>query len=67
MRWAMTHDGFAFFRHCHNPRQAYFRLITSETCANCGITYAAHFEHPERCWLLRGIAEPWSTMTGSTR
>jgi hypothetical protein len=24
-------------------------MISSKTCANCGITYAAHFEHPERC------------------
>jgi predicted Zn-ribbon and HTH transcriptional regulator len=24
-------------------------MITSKTCANCGITYAAHFEYPQRC------------------
>jgi hypothetical protein len=42
-------DTFAFFRHCAEERFEHPWLIVSETCANCGITYAAHFEHPERC------------------
>jgi hypothetical protein len=24
-------------------------MITSETCDRCGITYEAHFDHPQRC------------------
>ena len=24
-------------------------MITSETCDRCGITYAAHFDHPQLC------------------
>jgi hypothetical protein len=60
---SLTRDTFAFFRHCHDQRWAHFWMITSETCARCGITYAAHFDHPERC---RFSGAPWSTMTGST-
>ena len=26
----------------------------SQTCANCGITYAAYFDHPERCPAFAG-------------
>jgi hypothetical protein len=29
-------------------------MITSEPRDNCGITYAAHFEHPERCPAILG-------------
>jgi hypothetical protein len=31
-------------------------MITSETCDNCGITYAAHFDHPQRCPVFAEIA-----------
>jgi hypothetical protein len=24
-------------------------ILTSETCDRCEITYAAHFDHPQRC------------------
>ena len=33
------------------PREAQDEPLDdhSDTCANCGITYAAYFEHPDRC------------------
>jgi hypothetical protein len=37
-----------FFKHCHDARFDHPWRIISQTCANCGITYAAHFDHPQR-------------------
>ena len=62
------HDTFSYFElHCRAKRETNLWMITSDTCANCAIIYVAHFEHLERgAGLLRGIAEPWSTMTAWT-
>ena len=35
-----------FFEHCSFERT--IPLLPFETCARCGITYAAYFEDPER-------------------
>jgi hypothetical protein len=45
------YDTFSYFElHCRAKRDTKLWMIMSHTCANCcGITYAAHFEHRERC------------------
>ena len=45
----MTRNTFAFFRHCARERFDHPWQIMSQTCDRCGITYAAHFDHPQRC------------------
>jgi hypothetical protein len=40
-----TRDTFEFFEHCARER---FDHPWRMTCDRCGITCAAHFEHPQR-------------------
>ena len=40
---------FTFFEHCADQRFDDPWRIVSQTCDRCGITYAAHFDHPQRC------------------
>jgi hypothetical protein len=54
----MTRDTFPFSRHCHEQRFDHLWMTLSHTCANCGITYAVHFEHPDRCWAFTGRDRP---------
>ena len=44
---------FAFFELCRGARFAPPFAILSQRCDRCGISYYAHFDHPQRCpaWL----------------
>jgi hypothetical protein len=44
---------FKFFKHCRDERFEHPVRPLSQTCDRCGITYAAHFDHPQRCpaWM----------------
>jgi len=53
-----TRDTFDFFAPLCGVRGEHFWVITSETCANRGITYAAHFDHPQRCPAFAGGTGP---------
>ena len=53
------YDTFSYFEpHCRAKRETNLWMIMSHISANCGITYAVHFEHPERCRAFTGRARP---------
>jgi hypothetical protein len=44
------YDTFSFFElNCRAVRETHLWRTLSQTCDRCGITYAAHFDHPQRC------------------
>jgi hypothetical protein len=38
-----------FFEHCRDQRFTHPFRPLSQTCDRCGISYYAHFDHPQRC------------------
>ena len=44
---------FAFFKHCARTRFDHPWRPLTQTCDRCGISYYAHFDHPQRCpaWM----------------
>ena len=46
-------DTFTFFRRCWYERFDHPWRPLTQTCDRCGISYYAHFDHPQRCpvWL----------------